>query len=82
MTTKRSAKWSGKSCHRATAAGQCAGLAEGRPDGLDMLRTQGQGESTKWIIPMEFANVAKSIGDRLMAMTGSSGSADGEGRSS
>ena len=47
-----------------------------------MLRTLGQGESTKWIIPMEFANVAKSIGDRLMAMTGSSGSADGEGRSS
>jgi hypothetical protein len=30
------------------------------------------------IIPMEFANVARSIGDRLMAMTGSSGSADGE----
>ena len=49
---------------------------------LDMLRTLGQGESTKWIIPMEFANVAKSIGDRLMAMTGSSGSSDGEGQSS
>ncbi len=49
---------------------------------LDMLRTLGQGESTKWIIPMEFSNVAKAIGDRLMAMTGSSGSSDGEGQSS
>ncbi len=49
---------------------------------LDMLRTLGQGESTKWIIPMEFANVARSIGDRLMAMTGSSGSSDGEERNS
>ena len=39
---------------------------------LDMMRTLGDSPSTKWIIPMELARVARSIGDRLSAMTAAS----------
>ena len=38
---------------------------------LDMMRTLGDSPSTKWIIPMELASVARSIGERLTAMTSS-----------
>jgi len=43
---------------------------------LEMMKTLGASASTKWIIPMELASVARSIGDRLSAMTAPS---NGEG---
>lgn len=45
---------------------------------LDMMRTLGDSPSTKWIIPMELASVARSIGDRLSSMTGASSGTDDE----
>lgn len=48
---------------------------------LDMMRTLGESQSTKWIIPMELASVARSISERIGAMTGNqSGDQDGGGR--
>jgi len=44
---------------------------------LDMMRSLGESPSTKWVIPMELASVARSISDRLLGMTGNSG-ADGQ----
>ena len=47
--------------------------------GLQYLETMsklGEGESTKWIIPMELASVARSIGERLGGL-GSSGGGSG-----
>ncbi len=32
---------------------------------LDMMRSLGESASTKWVIPMELANVARSMADRL-----------------
>jgi regulator of protease activity HflC (stomatin/prohibitin superfamily) len=37
---------------------------------LDMMRTLGESQSTKWIIPMELASVARSISERIGSMTG------------
>ncbi len=47
---------------------------------LDMMRTLSEGQSTKWIIPMELTSVARSISDRLGAMTGNQGDSDGGNR--
>ncbi len=47
---------------------------------LDMMRTLGERPSTKWIIPMELTNVARSIEDRLSSMTrASNGQGGGDG---
>jgi regulator of protease activity HflC (stomatin/prohibitin superfamily) len=48
---------------------------------LDMMRTLGESPSTKWVIPMELASVARSISDRLLGMTGNAGDGQGGGRS-
>ncbi len=45
---------------------------------LEMMKTLGESSSTKWIIPMELASVARSIGDRLSSMTSSSNGTDDE----
>ncbi len=46
---------------------------------LEMMKTLGASASTKWIIPMELASVARSIGDRLSAMTAASNGEGGHG---
>lgn len=47
---------------------------------LDMIRTLGERPSTKWIIPMELTNMARSIEDRLSSMTrASNGQGGGDG---
>ena len=45
---------------------------------LEMMKTLGESASTKWIIPMELASVARSIGDRLSSMTSASNGTDDE----
>ena len=45
---------------------------------LDMMRTLGDSPSTKWIIPMELASVARSIGERLTSITGAGNDAEEE----
>ncbi len=45
---------------------------------LETMRTIGDSPSTKWIIPMELANVARSIGDRLGSLSFRNGGADGQ----
>ncbi len=44
---------------------------------LETLRSIGESASTKWIVPMELANVARSMGDRLGSL--SAGEEDGGG---
>ena len=50
--------------------------------GLQYLETMaklGEGDSTKWIIPMELASVARSIGDRLGGLGGGGNGRGGGG---
>jgi len=54
----------------ATASANTLGLQY-----LETLRSIGESPSTKWIVPMELANVAKSMGDRLGSL--SAGEDDG-----
>ena len=54
----------------ATASANTLGLQY-----LETLRSIGESPSTKWIVPMELANVAKSMGDRLGSL--SAGEEDG-----
>ena len=45
---------------------------------LDMMRTLGESASTKWVIPMELTNAARSIADRLGMGGGGGTSGNGE----
>ena len=45
---------------------------------LDMMRTLGESASTKWVIPMELTNAARSIADRLGMGSGGGNSGNGE----
>ncbi|PZC42532.1 MAG: Regulator of protease activity HflC, stomatin/prohibitin superfamily [Chloroflexi bacterium] len=55
---------------------EVAQTADPNTMGLQYLETMaklGEGDSTKWIIPMELASVARSIGDRLGGLGGGNG---------
>lgn len=55
---------------------EVAQTADANTMGLQYLETMsklGDGESTKWIIPMELASVARSIGERLGGLDGGGG---------
>jgi regulator of protease activity HflC (stomatin/prohibitin superfamily) len=66
-----------------TAINDVAQNADPNTMGLQYLETMtklGEGASTKWIIPMELASVARSIGERLGGLGGgNSGSGGGSG---
>lgn len=44
---------------------------------LDMMRGLGDSPSTKWIIPMELTNVARTLAERLGALVSGNGGGDG-----
>lgn len=48
---------------------------------LETMRSIGDSPSTKWIIPMELANVARSIGDRLGSLSFKNGGGGGQASS-
>jgi regulator of protease activity HflC (stomatin/prohibitin superfamily) len=46
---------------------------------LEMMKQLGQGESTKWILPMDLASVAGPLGQAIGGLGGSNGSNNGGG---
>ena len=46
---------------------------------LEMMKTLGEGESTKWIIPMDLMNIAGNLSSTLAGMAGGQDGGDGRG---
>ena len=46
---------------------------------LEMMKTLGEGESTKWIIPMDLMNIAGNLSSTLAGMSGGQNGGDGRG---